>query len=75
MAQDQALWIEPGVGIGKLKLGDKIKDVISKLGPPINIRGNQIIGWMEYSSIFIGISGTNSLSRALKSGKKYHLKK
>ena len=70
LAQDQALWIEPGVGIGKLKLGDRIKDVISKLGPPRNIRGNQMIGWMEYSSIFIEISGTNSLSRALKSGKK-----
>lgn len=70
LAQDQSLWLEPGVGIGKLKLGDSIKDVIAKLGPPADIRGNKILCHLEYPSILIETTGTNSLLRALKSGKK-----
>ncbi len=64
-AQDDSLWIEPGVGIGKLRLGDSYKGVISKLGFPENKKGTPGLGWLEYSKLYIEVSRVESIERAL----------
>lgn len=68
--QDKSLWIEPGVGIGNIRLGDDIETVLSKMGEPQGTSGGKVMGFLDYPFTYIHMSKAESLIRAMKLGNK-----
>lgn len=64
------VWIEPGVGIGVMRIGDNMDAVIEKLGRPQKTSGNNFWESLDYPDWHIEVSNTISLIRTLEKGHK-----
>jgi len=64
--KEPAIWIEPGISIGAIRLGYKTLDVMSKMGIPQDINDYEYVNFFKYPSMDIRLSIAPSMIRAAK---------
>jgi hypothetical protein len=71
LEQSQESWIEPGIGYGKIRLNEPVKELVSNIGePPIvkRVESMPIYFWLDYSRVYVEAMGLdNSVPSSLLS--------
>ena len=64
--QEGAPWIEPGVGVSGIRIGDDEAMVVGKLGTPERVSGTQAVYYLDYPYIRVTMSRLHYLQKNLE---------
>src|SRR3972149_12058006 len=61
--EEKAIWIEPGVSVGTIRIKDSPQNILKELGKPYDVKGVNIMHDIYYSNFLIQMSAADDLKR------------